>query len=493
MRETLPWVILLASIGAPTAQASPLINSRIGGPVLVGPTTPHLASTFYNPAVLGLLPGHNLLLQGGASLKSLTMTGAEATNGATDTSFNVAPDLLLAASSDLGLEAIVLGLLAHTLSWDTSSIRKADVGSPFISGELQSPNAYHGTHLDMRHVLLTVALALDLGASWYLGVSVSYAFGWVDFGFVRDTALEGGRTRGSGELIALDDCGGGAACGYGGSRAAEGLHIDGTSAGFGFAVGLVGRIHPRLRVGLGYQSAILGFDGGSLQAKGSAWVRRSEAAVDAATGAFGSAERDATGRGVISYQLPDILSAGLAWQLSERILLDFQLRWTFYRRHEQLGIRLGGRSFQREPIVPGQILHYRGFTDTIGGQLATEYRLGAHLKLQGGAMLLSSAVPASRLSSTAIDGFTIDAFAALAWTLGPITLRFGYGVSWMPEVDTQSSDFDAAEMVSCVDAFYNVELPACTNAAAGRGLASAAGSYRRWSHQLSTSLGVSWQ
>lgn len=47
------------------------------------------------------------------------------------------------------------------------------------------------------------------------------------------------------------------------------------------------------------------------------------------------------------------------------------------------------------------------------------------------------------MTALAIDGWNLDAFAALQWTVQPgLKLRLGYGLLWVPPITSTASGFD---------------------------------------------------
>lgn len=490
--------LLLASLvffGAEgLAHSAPLVNSRVGGLALIGPASPHPASMYYNPAALGLTPGYHVYLSGGALL-DLAGVQRDATvpnSGAASTqrlpeerSLTAAPQLYASLSSDFGTESVVLGLAFHTPSWDGSSFLKgADSG--FVSPDIEGATRYHATDFLLKQYYVTIGAALHLGAGWYLGLSASYVRGELDFAFVRDIAPQGGSVRDPGEAAALDDCGQ-RPCGFESNLAAEGLRVSGVSNGLGFGGGIVGRIGPRILVGVGYISHILGLGGDSIPSKGDVWLRRAEAAV------LPGEQRDLKGRSLVSYQLPDSLNIGLNWALTASLNLDFQLRWMLYRRHRKLAIELSGSELRQASELPALLLHNRGFQDSFAFQTGVGYTLGAKWRLTTALMLESSAVPAARLNAKAIDGWKADAFVSLIWQPRPrFLLRLGYGIVAM--LPTEGGDaFNSQLLVDCVDSGYNMDEQACRQAVEGLALPNARGSYWRITQRVDLALSYSWQ
>ncbi|MFZ5786290.1 MAG: outer membrane protein transport protein, partial [Acidobacteriota bacterium] len=402
------------------------------------------------------------------------------------------PQLFLALSSDLGSDSVVLSLLVHTPYAQRYSYLSGEGGKLF-DPTLQGPGRYHAVDLTQFHLFVTTAASLKIIDSLSVGVAVSYVFGSMDFGFVHDAALEGGRARDEGEYVALDDCGGGASCGYGANAAAEAVRVRGQAHGVAFGVGLLGRPHRAVDVGLGWVSRVVGIGGERIPAKGDAWVRRSQASFDNALAdpdlAGTTVARDLEGRGTVHYALPDMLFLGATWRVRSWLALNLQAHWIDLSAHDRLDIRLTGTQFRARPLLPDRLVHYRGYQDVFGAQLGIGWTLSSRLELQLASLVESAGLPMEATSIAAIDAIKVDSLLALRWQVTRrLTVRAGYGLVLMPAVQTLDSVFAPSEMVSCVESHYDVELPECRRAAEGRGLASAAGRYRLTTHRFSLGL-----
>jgi len=448
---------------------------------------------YYNPAALGLVPGHRVYLTGGALLNlagvernaTIPSSGAAATSRLPEEhSFTAAPHFYASLSSDFGTESVVLGLAFHTPSWAPSSF--GDVGDGFISPDEANTSRYHATDFLLKQYYVTVGAALHLGAGWYLGLSASYVRGELDFAFVRDIAPYGGSVRDAGEVAALDDCGD-RPCGFESESAAEGLRISGVSHGLGFGGGLVGRIGPRILVGVGYISHILGFGGDNIPSKGDVWLRRAEAA------ALPGEERDLKGRSLVNYQLPDSLNIGLSWAATHILDLNVQVRWMLYHRHRKLDIELSGSELRQASELPSRLLHNRGFQDTFALQGGLSYAITGQWRFSAAVMFESNAVPTDHLNAKAIDGWKADGFMSVAWQPLPrLQLRLGYGIVAM--LPTEGGEaFNSQLLVDCVDSGYNIDVEACRQAVDGLALPNAKGRYWKISQRMDLSIGYSWQ
>ena len=504
------WAVFALTCLLPTAAApqTAFVRPRSGGNALIGPANPHLASVHYNPAVLGLLPGHHVYVNGSVDLNHSShrlavvdpATGEAADSGALlprASQSSTTPNFHVAASSDLSTDSIVLAFLLHTpATMRYSTLRQPD--GRFFDPTLQGPGRYHGTDLSLYHLYLTPAAAMRVADWLWIGVSLSYTLGQLNFGFVRDTALHGGTSldrdaEGNfvSEYAALDDCGDQQRCDYGADRAAEAMRVKGSSTGLGFATGLVLRLHRDVRLGFAYASAVFGLGGGRIPAKGDAYVRRSQATLSngQADPNLGEVSSDLTGRGTVRYGLPDTLSLGLNWQLNEKLLADLQLRWTNHSRQESLEVRLTGPRFRDEPRIPERVVHHQGFQDTYAVQLGGSYRLLPAITVEGAMMLESPVVSKDAVSPLIIDSWTVDLLAAMLWRVHRyVALQVGYSLLFIPSLRVTRSRFSPSLFVRCVDGQFNVDLSECREAAAGRGLATTEGRYSLWQHRFSVGL-----
>lgn len=476
------------------AAAAPLVDSRVGGLGLIGPSSTHPASVFYNPSAMILQKGHRVFFNG-----TLRLAPGWAQRHAVDeyTGQPLAgvdqdrqrftelfPQFFLGLSSDFDSEVAVLSITLHTPFAHQYSM--LDQGEErFFSPAQQGPARYHAVDQNFYHIFVTTTGSFRIAEEISFGVSVSYVHGRNNFSFVRDAALEGGSTRGAGDFVALDDCGGGERCGHESDAAAEAIRVLGTSDDIAFAAGILVQLHPSLDLGLSYSSRL-----SNVISSGDAWVRRSAASVlNAEQDLERNLARDLTGRGTLRYQLPDRVNFGATYRPDPRWLLNFQFHWINFSVFDELDIRLTGPQFRQTPQIPDRIVHYRGFQDVFAVQLGAGRQLTPTLQLQGAIMLETAAAPAEAISPALIDNTKVDAFVAARWDVARnLTLHGGYGLVLMPNVTVTESTFSPSEMVTCVDNSYNVDLKECQLAARGHGLPSTAGSYSTIVHRLSLGL-----
>ena len=507
------WLIPLYALG------TPLVDSRVGGLGLVGPSTSHPASTFYNPATLELRPGHHLFFDGTVRLGHGSfqrnaidiLTGQPKTPGALmgpESLMETFPQFFLGLSSDLGSDSVVISIFACTpvarhlsmrngdgLPASTAGLRsrstddREELLSKLFDPTTQSSARYQATDLTLYHLFVTAAASYEVVDELVIGVSVSYVFGSMDLAFVRDAALEGGSSmdQDKGEYVALDNCGNKEPCQYEHDRAAEAVSLSTTSHSVAFAAGVLVRLHDDVDIGAGYVSKVYGGGGDAVEATGDAWVLRSLAAQDSLKGSA----RDQVGRGTITYAMPQMVHAGVTWRTTPRLALNLQFRWLHLSTHDTLTIRFTGTEFREEPRMPDRLVQFRGFQDVFAAQIGAGIRLSDRLALQAAVMLESSAVPSSAVTVTSVDAFKVDALLGVHWRISTsVSLRAGYGIVLMPEVDQQKSDFSPSLTIRCVDNRYNVDLQDCRDSSLGKGLPSAAGTYSWVAHRLG--VGVSY-
>lgn len=456
--------------------AAPLLNSHVGGLAIVGPATAHPASAFYNPAALSLLPGNHLFLDGTLNIASgyIDRLAIDHQTGEPRIGeylprqdfFKLFPHMFFSASSDLGSDTVVLALTVHTPFAEQFSVLK-QTEDDWFDPTIQGPTRYQATEFSLVHLFSSIAASLKIADEFSLGASFAYVFGRTHFGVVRDTALDT-------FMSSLNDAG--TLVQYESDTMAEALRVKGTSHGIGFAIGVLVRPNSAWNIGLGYVTRVVGISGADVTAQGDAWVRTASG-------------DNLKGRGTIQYSLPDQVYLEASYQMTPRLRMESQFSWLNFSLHNQLIVRLTGSQFREQAAVLDRITYYRGFRDIYGFQIGGEYQLTEKLALQAASKLESKSVSSSAVTAIAIDALKVDSFVSLRWLLGRhFTLRSGYGLIFMPTIKVADSIFHPSAIVDCAQQHYDVDLPACQEAAAGQALPSAAGHYWQLSHRFSLSI-----
>lgn len=491
------------------AAAAPLTSSRAGGLALNGPAIAHPASALLNPAALGLSSHRiELYLDGTAQLQHGSIqrspidpatgnAGPGASRSFAAESFDTfsRPQFFFSGVVRL-LDTVSFGIMVHSPATVRYALLEDSGNDQWFDAAKQSASRYQGLHFELFQLRLAIAASVKLFDKIHIGASLSpLVYNWVRYAFARDAALYGGRTRQRGEAAALDDCGGGARCNYGSDLAAQAIQLRADLLSVDFGLGIAAQVHPRVVVGLGYISRPFDIKGLDLSAEGDVWIRRSQAAVaNGQRDTGGSVRRDLHGRASLLFQLPHILSAGVAWQVTDRLLLDLQLRYIILNHHDKLDVRLSGPELRESPAQPSRIVHFRGLRDAFAAQLGGRFGLTSRLQLELGAMVESRAVPRAVLSSIAIDNWKLDAFAAVRLAVGAgFSLRAGYGVVFVPPVTSDRSAFAPSARVDCVERRYNILDDTCRATAQGQGVATAAGTYSLLVQRFGLAVNYSWQ
>lgn len=497
--------------------AAPLFDTRAGGLGLVGPASPHPASAFYNPAALELTRDHSVFFDATTRFTAssarrmqvdpLTGKPRDGAFHAEEHLLETFPQFYLGLSSTLGSESMILSLFACTPVAQITDLQRgaslsaaqrallrprgeaeqADALDALFDPAAQGPLRYQLVDMTLYHLYVGLAGSYRIIDELIIGASVNYVFGSLDLAFVRDAALDGGSSKDAADTLALDDCGG-TPCNYESDLAAQAVRTRGVSHSLGFSVGVLVRPIEGLDIGLSYNSAVMGFGGDDVPAKGQAWVLRSAATLDSWSGSS-PIYADAAGRSTVNYALPDRVNLGVTWRVRPWLGLNLQFRWLNLSEHAAFSAQLTGTEFREQPRLPDRLVLYRGFQDVFAVQLGAAVALPRSLELQSAVMVESAAVPTDAVTVAAIDGVKVDLFAALGWRFAHrFRLQLGYGAVVMPEAKVRDSRLSGQNSVTCVDSRYNVDLDACTATREGRGAATAAGDYFAMIHRVGLSF-----
>jgi hypothetical protein len=449
--------------------ASPLEDSTAGGAAFTGPAHPHATAIYVNPAALGLsTQGWHLYLGGSARLDQFDIerrritdpsAGLEPAPPVGDTTFTPGGTLAFYTVGSTATVGFATGLpLAHD----------------FIEG--QDDLGYHTLGGDYRQLAwLSLAASFRANQRLYAGMSVSLTSTWMNFSFLRDTALE----RGTAGITS--DCGGGP-CGVENPAAAERYDLSVNSRGLlstqnlALNAGVVYQVAQDWWVGVSYQTP----PGLQAPLTLTGTVKVTPSPRDQALGA-----EQFTADAEVIYQLPQAIALGVRGPILPGYELVAGARWENLSPLRQLDIRIFGRD--AAPDTPEWYPRYLGLRDviTLEGGLETAagqpLRVGTRLRFDSGAT-----------SSTTISPMFVQGMNLTLVVGGELRLVEGlvvsgsYGFTWFPGVQSQDSQFSPLDHLACVDSQYDID--ACTASAEGRAIPSAAGSYGHLSHAARVSL-----
>lgn len=472
---------LLAATG-PGAGATPLENTRLGGLNRGSVVEPDPASLYRNPAVLGLLPGTHVFLDGTARLEAgrIHRTAIRSDTGlpgagadlrfASERFTHVTPDLYFAATSDLGTNRVVLGIALFTPYAEMTRYADPGSASPPLGTEA---NRYHRIRSDWFHLFVLPAVAVRVHDRFRFGLGFGYVRSMLNMAFARDCAIRFCRSGVS--APPFED-----------PRYAERLTVDGAEDSFLFNIGVLVRLPANVDVGVAYRSKVTtGVNQSNIRAEGDAEIRR----YDEATGGWESIR----GRARTVYELPDSLAVGVKWEKTPWDLA-WGFEWVRWSVHKDLSFTLTGNAFRAAEMANWDLSfkRYRGFRDVFRTSLLAGYHFSKSLLLSFGGLFESSAVPRAWLDAGAVDAHKADLLVALRWRPHrSVGIHIGYSVTLAPDLQVERSGFDPGYATRCVaaqvDILWNED---CRRVAEGKGAPTAAGRY--WQIVQRLGVGVSY-
>lgn len=485
-RLALAACVAIMLVAGPSAGA-PLDEPFVGGLGFNGPTSPTLASIYWNPAALGLVRGTQVYVAGSMRWTTTTVNRAGGAGSATahDTmqplNWPPGPGAFLGISSDLGGDRFTIGFATYMPYLQQLKFPLSPMGN--------EPTRYQALQIDLRNLALVPALSIRFLGDFRLGIAPGFLFSTGRLSFAEDTSLDGLTTS----------CGG-APCGVENPQAAARYDVS-SGNGLGdakFSVTIGAGIyyrHQNWEFGLAYQSRPLGSEVSNVEVAGErTTVNAPPAVLPGATpgvGALVSCPTGSTTRcvfGDLSYRLPDVWIAGVTWHMRPGLELSASARWIWFHMHDRIDIRLTGPTLDAAN-VPEHVVLYRGFKDVVDLRGRVSYwfrerlRLGAQLRLE------TSAVDSSAVNAAAVDGLTVEPMALVEARLSKhFWISGGYGVQIMGEVTANPSAFDPAQAPACVGPIGGQGLDACTARNQGRARPTAAGTYTRFVQDLGLTM-----
>ena len=458
----------LSAAVAPRASAHPLLAPRPVPDAIAGPTDPHVAATFYNPAAIGYLRGVHFFFDGGtrANLGSISRDGAgsSAIGWANLDSFT-------GLTWDLGTETLNLGLAVYTPFTDFSSYPS------------RGPLRFHEQSMRFATLEETVVGAWQIERHVAIGAALVVDESWLDNSWARDAAPAGG----SATVAQPSALCGGAPCGYENPQAEQQLRLRGFSSGIGFSVGLIVRPDDRVWLGLSYTSHQAGGD----LVLGD--TRRGRVTPAPGQGPVCGGQ-PCGGDDRIVFLLPEMVQAGARVILNPRLEVEASWRFVHYGARAALDISLQGGNLGASGVPP-QFLLDRGLQNSYVVEVSTRHLATPSLRLSPSLTFETSAVAPSTVNPAALDAPKLDAALTLewkAWHSGATSIFLGAHVGGTAYfLGRVRSRFDAHAETACVDAAYS--LAACAAQNAGDALPSASGRYTLFVLNAGASLGVAYQ
>ncbi len=479
LRRLLPWLGALWLWCVPLRLlAAPMATPRVGGLTLSSPTAASLTSLYWNPAALGRMRGTRFLLDGSLRFTNLWVqrssidpsTGSPS-SGPGSVAFPssnhlfLTPDCYGALSTDLGGQAIVLGLAVYTPFAEMERFGKNEVPGTSM------PLRYHRVRSDWFNLFVTPVVAARLHRRFFVGVGLSYVRSMVRMSFFRDRTIREDYRPESTDYRVENP------------MRSELVDLETTDNSFGFTLGVLINLPKRVRVGVAYRSRALGLGRTDIESTGTAKVTRwSEE----------QGWHQVSGRGRVFYDLPDSLSVGVEWQANPRWLLDVSMEWMHFGLHRDLSFKLTGNEFRAEDMANWDVnfKRYRGFRDVWRLQVAGAFRPIEQVRLVASLLLETSALEKKWVNPAAVDNHKLDLLVAVEYTPHPmVTLGLGYSIQAMLPMDVDSG-FDPGATTRCVENKVDIVWSEdCNEVSAGRGLPTASGSYSLLVQKVGFSVG----
>jgi long-subunit fatty acid transport protein len=461
------------------AHAYPLLAPRPVPNAIAGPTDPHLAAVFYNPAALGALRGLQLYIEAGprfhqGEIKRDPVEGVP--RGSADISF-ADFDAFVGLSWDFRTDRLTVAFATYTPFVELSSFPE------------QSAVRYHEISQRFAIVEQSFAAAFKVSDRFSFGAAANLAEGMLDYRYARDAAPAGGN---SGINDAGGLCGSGP-CGLENAAAAERLRLNGTGFGVGFSIGILGRPVDRLWMGLSYTSHV--FDTGSQPLSDGRGTRVRPVASQTCVDPKADEPSTCNGALVVRYNIPDIIHAGIRVEATPWLDMDATLRWVHYGGMSQLDVRAQGGTLdqlaaRRDTALPPQFLLDRGLTDAWAVGLGARFRVNERLRVSPTLVFETSAVETSAVSAAALDGPKFDLALTAEWRPVPhliLGAHFG-GTGYL--LGQVQSRYSSRKEADCVDSGYN--LLACGPTNNGYALPSASGDYTLFVIHFGAAIGMSY-
>ena len=458
VRASLASLVLLT---ATRALAYPLMAPRPVPDAIAGPTDPHVAATFYNPAAMGYLRGIHFYADGGARLGIADIQRDGSASSTTSTPLGT--DGFAGLTWDLATESLNIGLAVYTPF------------SEFSSYPRTGPLRFHEQSLTYATLEETLAGAWQIERHIAIGAAFLVNETWLDYGYARDLAPAGGSPSV-------------AQTGYENPLAEQQVRLRGFDHGFGFVVGVIVRPDDRVWLGASYTNHKAGGDVSLTDpTRANVTPAPGQGAVCGGAPCFG--------RDRVLQLLPEMVQAGVRVVVFPTFDIEASWRFLHYGARTALDVSLQSGNLA-QANVPPQFLLDRGLQNSYLVEVSTRHQVTPTLRLSPSLAFETSRgrlrrgqtpPPSTRPSSTPRSpssgrrGSTRPRRSPSARTSAapPTSCRASIRAS------------TPTPRPSCVDAAYS--LDACGKLNLGDALPSASGRYTLFVVNAGVSVGVRYQ
>ena len=458
------------------AVAYPFLPPRPVPSAIAGPTDPHPAAVYYNPAALGPLTGNHVYLDGGARvhLGSVQLNANESTAASsTPISWSDLASFVAATTDVQGNEVLHGGIAVYTPYTDFTQYGDTAV-------------RYHARQHTMAVLGESLAASVRVTSRFWIGAGINFYEAWLRYNYDRDTAPYGGKALVD-QPNALCN---GAACGLENPLASQQVHLRGFNWGVGATLGILVRPIDRLWLSLSWITRTYSPGRGpdmALYDDQRPGVTPTPGLAHLCNPTLGC-----TGNDQISVVLPDVVYFGLRLEGTPRFEFEAGARYVNYGARRQLDVSLQGGVLDRlgksaDARVPPQFLIDRGFQDAWAFWVSGRWRVRDNIRLSPMLLFETSAVSPEVVNAASIDGNKLDLSLTAEWK--PTRLvRIGGHVGGTAYLLGQAGQaFSSRAVVDCVEHAYSLDY--CGKVSAGQGLPSADGQYTMFVLHLGASIG----
>ncbi len=464
------FLFLFLSLYQMPAWADPFLPGFVGGldpgiPTHVSPT-----GIFTNPAVIGRLKKNTGIFHFSPIYQSTDIKRATISSetGRVDPGGDLVfpevnfsqsiMDFFLAFTTNFGMDRITLGIAFFSPHREALQVKHPAL-------------RYHLVERSLANYFLTPTLSIRLHRKFHVGFGLSYAYSSFDFSLTRDRFLRGDLPE---DALQRFEAGG---------RNDEHVHVQGTDNNFGFNFGFYWQLQKFMFLAGSYRSKIRALDYTRVKASGTGSITRMDAEEEWET---------LSGNAKLVTTFPDVANLGILRRMTRDWWMDFSLTWTRFDSHKNWKYYLSGKELASSSLTNWDlnITEYRGFQDTFAPQLTAFYRPATEVEAILSLRYATPAVPEKWVNAAIVDNHSLNLLFSFSYRFGDfLTARLGYSLQYMLPLNVDDSGYDPTLARACLDSHIDVVWSeACRATYGGRAISSAAGTYRKITHQIG--LGV---
>ncbi len=373
------------------------------GTIFSGPTTADALAAYWNPAAMGLLDGHQLLIFTGATLIGMSYdrtspSGLDGSRFPRADLFVAKPDIAAGFVSDLGTRRLRVGFAFATPVLDGARWAERYDGRP-------SSTRYYALEGRAVHLLLRPAISYTVHRVLSLGVGLDVIGVWL----ISDSMIDLGATLNHAicEALASPSCHADAPLAREDPAYAARTRVEGTGWGVGASAGVLLQPWPWLRLGVGFSSGAR-----EVAVPMEINVALPQAAVDFVRRNLPSLRLpELHARADVLTYSPMMLTAGVMVRPSEQLEVAADLHWIQKSRTGTMTVRILETTSQ---LITSQYMD-KLVEDAYTVGLRVGYRLRPELALAGRVEFTSNTMPERFTTPVSLDYDKLHLQAGLSW------------------------------------------------------------------------------